>query len=178
MATPTYLMKRNGVYYIRLPIPAHLQTDLKKKEIWKSLGVSKFQDACAIMRLALLSNGSVDSTIVEQAKPLHEKLSHLYELKRRIPTSEKLPKLVHNKLPQLTFGELIKKYNESVETKDKSKENKTKHATYQSLLIEILEEQTNIVDINRELVRRKLRHALDVLPSRFRTKPAYKAGYY
>ena len=46
MANPTYLIKRNGIYYARIPVPKVLQSGLGRKELWKSLGNRSYKEAC------------------------------------------------------------------------------------------------------------------------------------
>lgn len=310
MPSPSYLMKRNGVYYARIPVPAALQRDLQKKEIWKSLGVAKYQEACSIMRLTFLSSSSMGDSNAEQEagaitnpsilkivtehiyqvtlfergtqvrrhfadafrdkgmlgdhylqqyaetelaqdieatrlqilscdytqaneilkeiltetnllrlppkdkeiastmyesllqaylkgleelqrvvlnkelvkispypiEPLNMKLSTLMQLKRKVPAAKELSALANIKptKAKLAFGELIKQFNSSDENKDKSKGNKVKYATYQKLLIEILGESTDIVSLNREVVRNTLRPVLSTIPSRYRIRRPYK----
>lgn len=55
MANPTYLMKRNGIYYARIPVPKMLQAELGRKELWKSLGNRSYKEACKLLKAALLS---------------------------------------------------------------------------------------------------------------------------
>lgn len=55
MASPTYLMKRNGIYYARIPVPKQLQEQLGRKELWKSLGNRSYKESCKLLREALLS---------------------------------------------------------------------------------------------------------------------------
>jgi len=56
MATQTYLMNRNGIYYARIPVPLDLQKRVGRKEIWKSLGNRNYKDACTLLKSVLLSD--------------------------------------------------------------------------------------------------------------------------
>ena len=56
MATQTYLMNRNGVYYARIPVPLDLRKGVVRKEIWKSLGKRNYKDACTVLKSILLSD--------------------------------------------------------------------------------------------------------------------------
>lgn len=55
MPNPTYLMKRNGVYYARIPVPTFLQSEIGRKELWKSLGNRSYKESCKLLKQALLS---------------------------------------------------------------------------------------------------------------------------
>ena len=56
MASPTYLMKRNGIYYARIPVPIELQVEVGRKELWKSLGNRNYKESCKLLKTVLLSD--------------------------------------------------------------------------------------------------------------------------
>ncbi|MDX2095020.1 MAG: site-specific integrase [Alphaproteobacteria bacterium] len=56
MATQTYLMRRNGIYYARIPVPTGMQEEVGRKEIWKSLGNRNYKESCKLLKTVLLSD--------------------------------------------------------------------------------------------------------------------------
>ena len=56
MASPTYLMNRNGIYYARIPVPQELQVEVGRKELWKSLGNRNYKESCKLLKTVLLSD--------------------------------------------------------------------------------------------------------------------------
>lgn len=56
MASPTYLMRRNGIYYARIPVPTGMQEEVGRKEIWKSLGNRNYKESCKLLKTVLLSD--------------------------------------------------------------------------------------------------------------------------
>ncbi len=53
----SYLLLRNGVYYVRIPVPKHLHSLLNRKELRKSLGTGRFKEARLLaLRYAVLSH--------------------------------------------------------------------------------------------------------------------------
>lgn len=52
----SYLLLRNGVYYVRIPVPKHLHSLLNRKELRKSLGTGRLKEARPLaLRYAVLS---------------------------------------------------------------------------------------------------------------------------
>lgn len=53
----SYLLLRNGAYYVRIPVPKHLHSLLNRKELRKSLGTGRFKEARPLaLRYAVLSH--------------------------------------------------------------------------------------------------------------------------
>ncbi len=51
----SYLLLRNGVYYVRIPVPKHLHSLLNRKELRKSLGTGRLKEARPLaLRYAVL----------------------------------------------------------------------------------------------------------------------------
>lgn len=146
------LQKRNGIYYMRVAVPRHLQSLIGKREVCRSLGTRSYSEALQRLRL---ESPKIDQSIKE-AETSGQLDKTLYPVRQ----------MVQHQLPEkgVTLSELIKLYLAAPKRQNLAQKSLINYNLMFGFFKEVMGEDTPVRSFSRQDCR-EVRDLLIALPA-------------